>query len=70
MIRAEPSRTALVEGLAHEGDGEAGDVVTPSPSECTETPEGFPVNEEGLEPPHLAVPEPKSGWRVAKRRQM
>jgi hypothetical protein len=24
MIRAEPSRTALVEGLAHEGDAEGG----------------------------------------------
>ncbi len=25
------------------------------------------VHEAGLEPPHLAVPEPKSGWRVSKR---
>ena len=29
-------------------------------------PRGFPVHEEGLEPTHLAVPEPKSGERVAR----
>jgi serine/threonine-protein kinase len=28
------------------------------------------LHEEGLEPPHLAVAEPKSGGRVSKRRQM
>ena len=28
------------------------------------------VHEEGLEPPHLAVPEPKSGWEVPTRCQM
>ena len=56
-----PRRPVHEEGLADEG----GDVVTLSTSERTETPQGFPVHEEGLEPPHLAVPEPKSRCRVA-----
>jgi hypothetical protein len=43
--------------------------VTPSPAECPETPAGFPVHEEGLEPPHLAVPElnPVGVYRNAAR---
>jgi hypothetical protein len=57
-------------GLAHEGDAAGGDEVTLSPYECTAGPLGQRVHEEGLEPPHLAVPEPKSGWRVSKRRHM
>jgi hypothetical protein len=28
------------------------------------------VHEEGLEPPRLAAPEPKSGWRVSSCREM
>jgi hypothetical protein len=66
------NRFAVVheEGLVHEDDAAGGGEVTPSPAECTETPAGFPVHEEGLEPPHLAVPEPKSDWRVSRRRQM
>ena len=37
---AGPSRTPLVEGLAHEGDAEGGWEVTPSPYECTAGPKG------------------------------
>ena len=29
-----------------------------------------PVHEEGLEPPRLAAPEPKSGWHVSRCREM
>jgi hypothetical protein len=39
--------------------------VTPSPAECTETLWGFRCTRRDFEPPHLAVPEPKSGGDVA-----
>jgi hypothetical protein len=40
--------------------------VTRRPPSARQGPKGLAVHEEGLEPPHLAVPEPKSGWRVSR----
>jgi hypothetical protein len=48
-------------GLVDEGDGGAGDVVNTKSLRVRRQPySGCLVHEEGLEPPHLAVPEPKS----------